>query len=120
MINKDKSNCKIAVKKGLLHQAYVFHFLRVVPEASNNCKMMDLEDAYIHWQWLPKFTEREAVCFVSSIGDQGVIKCNCRVTASQTAVHARRLVGFAARTATGLASAARITVNLNVIELFIE
>ena len=32
-----------------------------------------------------------------------------RVTAALTAVHARRLVGFAARAATGIASAARIT-----------
>jgi hypothetical protein len=32
------------------------------------------------------------------------------VTAQQTAVHARKLVGFAAHAATGTASAARITV----------
>jgi hypothetical protein len=33
-----------------------------------------------------------------------------RVTAAQTAMHARRLVGFAAHAATGTASAARITL----------
>ena len=42
-----------------------------------------------------------------------------RVTAALTAVHARRLVGFAARAATGIASAARITV-IELGELFIE
>jgi len=44
---------------------------------------------------------------------------NSRVAAPQTAVHARRLVGFAALTATGTASAARITV-IEFDELFIE
>jgi hypothetical protein len=42
-INKDKSTCKVAVKQGLLHRAYVFHALRAVPIASNNRKVMELE-----------------------------------------------------------------------------
>jgi hypothetical protein len=33
-INKDKSTCEVAVKEGLLHRAYAFHALRVVPIAS--------------------------------------------------------------------------------------
>ena len=53
-INKDKSTCKVAVKQGLLHRAHVFHALRAVPIASNNRKVMELEDAYVHWQGLPK------------------------------------------------------------------
>jgi len=77
-INKDKSTCKVAVKQGLLHRAYVFHALRAVPIASNNRKVMELEDAYLHWQGLPKITEREAARFVSSVGGQGMIKCNCK------------------------------------------
>ena len=76
-INKDKSTCKVAVKQGLLHRAYVFHALRAVPIASNNRKVMELEDAYLHWQGLPKITEREAARFVSSVGGQGMIKCDC-------------------------------------------
>ncbi len=77
-INKDKSTCKVAVKQGLLHRAYVFHALRAVPIASNNRKVMELEDVYVHWQGLPKITEREAAHFVSSVGGQGMIKCNCK------------------------------------------
>ena len=77
-INKDKSTCKVAVKEGLLHRAYAFHALRVVPIASNNRTVMDLEDAYLHWKGLPKITEREAARFVSSVGGQGMVKCNCK------------------------------------------
>jgi ribosomal protein S17 len=77
-INKDKSTCRVAVKQGLLHRAYVFHALRLVPEASNNRKVMDLEDAYKDWQGLPKITEREAARFISSVGGQGMVKCNCK------------------------------------------
>ena len=46
--------------------------LRVVPKASNNRTVMDLEDAYLHWKGLPKITEREAARYVSSIGGQGI------------------------------------------------
>ncbi len=56
LINKDKSTCRVAVKQGLLPRAYIFHSLRVVPKASNNRKVMDLKEAYIHWQGLPKIT----------------------------------------------------------------
>ena len=59
-INKDKSTCKVAVKEGLLHRAYAFHALRVVPIASNNRTVMDLEDAYLHWKGLPKIS----FCFI--------------------------------------------------------
>ncbi len=77
-IGKNKSTCKVAVKQGLLHQAYVYHSLRVVPEASNNREVMDLEDAFKDWKGLPKITEREAAHFVSSVGGQGMTKCNCK------------------------------------------
>ena len=77
-INKDKATCKVAVKEGLLHRAYAFHALRVVPKASNYRTVMDLEDAFLHWKGLPKITEREAACFVSSVGGQGMVKCNCK------------------------------------------
>ena len=59
-INKDKSTCTVAVKEGLLHRAYAFHALRVVPKASNNRTVMDLEDAYLHWKGLPKIS----FCFI--------------------------------------------------------
>ena len=47
------------------------------------------------------------------------LSATARVTAPLTAVHARRLVGFAALAATGTASAARITV-IEFDELFID
>ena len=74
LINKDKSTSWVAVKQGVLYRAYVFHSLRVVPEASNNGQVMDLKDAYIHWQGLPTITEREVASFVSAIGGQGIFK----------------------------------------------
>ncbi len=77
-INKEKSTCWVAVKQGILHQANVYHSLRVVPKASNNRKIRDLKDAFIHWQGLPKITKREAAHFVSSVGGQRMVKCNCK------------------------------------------
>jgi hypothetical protein len=50
LINKDKSKCRVAVKQGLLHHAYVYHVLKPVPEASNNLDAMDLWDAYDNWR----------------------------------------------------------------------
>ena len=43
-----------------LHGANVFHSRRVVPPASNNWKVMDIEDAFNYWnywQGLPKVAE---------------------------------------------------------------
>jgi hypothetical protein len=68
LINKDKSTCRVAVKQGLLHRAYVYHVLKPVPEASNNLDAMDLRDAYDNWRSLPKVTKREAACFISLVG----------------------------------------------------
>jgi hypothetical protein len=69
-MNKDKSTCRVAVKQGLLHQAYVSHCLKPVPETSNNLDVMDLQDAYENWTLLPKITEREAARYISSWGDR--------------------------------------------------
>ncbi len=77
-INKDKLTCRVAVKKGLLYRAYVYHVLKPVPEASNNLDATDLRDAYDNWRSLPKVTGREAAHFISLVGGQGVIHCNCR------------------------------------------
>ena len=77
-INKDKSTCRVAVKRGVLKRAYSHHNLRIVPEASNNRKVMDLEAAFIDWRSLPSITEREAARYVSSVGGQGMVKCNCK------------------------------------------
>ncbi len=77
-IDKNKSTCKVSVKQGLLHRPYVYHSLRLVPKVSNNRKVMDRKDAFKDWKGLPKITKREAACFVSSIGGQGMIKCNCK------------------------------------------
>jgi hypothetical protein len=77
-INEDKSTCWVAVKNRLLHRAYVFHALGAVPKASNNWVTNDLEDVFNNWKSLPKITEQEAAHFVSSVGGQGMVKCNCK------------------------------------------
>jgi hypothetical protein len=78
LINKDKLACRVAVKQGLLHLAYMYHVLKPVTEASNNLDAMDLGDAYDNWKSLPKVTKREAAHFILLVGGQGVIHCNCR------------------------------------------
>jgi hypothetical protein len=78
LINKEKSTCGVAVKQGILHQAYVYNSLTVVTIASNNCKFMYFKDAFTHWQGLPQITKRETACFVSSLQGQGMVKCNCK------------------------------------------
>jgi hypothetical protein len=80
LINKSKSTCRVAVKEGLLHCAYVYHVLKPVPEASNNLDVMNLSEAYEDWRSLPKITERETACFILLVGGQGVIHCNCRAS----------------------------------------
>ena len=77
-INKDKSTCRVAVKRGVLKRAYSHHNLRIVPDASNNRMVMDLEEAFTDWRSLPSITEREAARHVSSVGGQGMVKCNCK------------------------------------------
>jgi hypothetical protein len=77
-MSKDKSTCRVAVKEGVFHCSYMYHSLRSVPPASNDRKLMDLEDAFINWRGLPRITEREAARFISSVGGQGMVKCNCR------------------------------------------
>ncbi len=41
-INKDKSTCQVAIKQGLLHRAYVYHALKLVPKVSNNLDVIEL------------------------------------------------------------------------------
>ena len=76
--NKQNSTCRVAVKQGLLHRAYVYHAVKPVPEASNNIDLHDLRDAYENYRSLPKLTEREAARIVSSVGGQGMIHCMCK------------------------------------------
>ena len=93
-IDKKKTTCRVAVKQGLLHRAYVYHKLKPVPEASNNREVLDLQEAFEDWRSLPKITEREAARFISSVGGQGIVHCNCRgscVTNSCTCKKAGRL-----------------------------
>ena len=77
-MNDDKSVAKVATKHGLLHRSYAYHRLQPVKENANDRATNDLEDAYLNWQGLPKISEREAARHVSSVGGQGVIKCNCK------------------------------------------
>ena len=79
LMSKLKSTCRVAVKQGVLKRAYVYHVLKPVPEASNNLDAaMDMREAYKNWRSLPTMTEREAARFISSVGGQGIIHCNCR------------------------------------------
>ncbi len=77
-INKDTSTCQVVVKSWLLHRAYVFHALGAVPKTSNDRVTNDLEVAFNDWKGLPKTTEQEAACFISSVGGQRMMKCNCK------------------------------------------
>ena len=83
-IDNAKSSCRVAVKQGVLHRAYVYHSLKPVPKDSNNLDVMDLRDAYDNWRSLPKITEREAARYVSSVGGQGIVHCNCRGSCQTT------------------------------------
>ena len=77
-MNKYRSTCHVAVKQGVLKRAYNYHRPSIVPGASNNCEVVDLEEAYTDWRSLPTITEREAARHVSSVGGQGMVKCNCK------------------------------------------
>jgi translation initiation factor IF-1 len=74
-VNKLNSSCRVAVAQGLLHRAYA---LKLLPEASNNIDLNNLRDAYENYLSLPRLTEREAARYVSSVGVQGIVHCNCR------------------------------------------
>jgi len=76
--DKRHSTCRIAVKHGLLHRAYIYHAVKTVDPASNNMDLHDLRDAFDNWRSLPKLTERAAARFISSVGGQGMIHCMCR------------------------------------------
>ena len=45
-INKVNSSCRVAVAHRLLHRAYVYHKLKLLPKASNNIDLYNLRDAY--------------------------------------------------------------------------
>jgi hypothetical protein len=90
LINKSKSTCRVAVKEGLLHHAYVYHVLKPVPIASNNLKIMNMSEAYEDWWSLPKITEREAARFISLVGGQGVIHCNCKASCTSNSCSCRK------------------------------
>jgi len=76
--DKRHSTCRIAVKHGILHRAYIYHAVKTVDPASNNMDLHDLRDAFDNWRSLPKLTERAAARFISSVGGQGMIHCMCR------------------------------------------
>ena len=77
-VNKLNSTCRVAVAQGLLHRAYVYHALKLLSEASNDIDLNNLRDAYDNYRSLPRLTEREAARYVSSVGGQGMVSCNCR------------------------------------------
>ncbi len=77
-MNSEKSVAKVATKYGLLSRSYAYHKLQPVSEKANNRVTNDVQDAFENWRSMPKITEREAARFVSSVGGQGVLKCNCK------------------------------------------
>jgi hypothetical protein len=77
-VNKLNSSCRVAVAQGLLHRAYVYHALKLLPKGSNDIDLNNLRDAYDNYLSLPRLTEREAARYVSSVGGQGIVSCNCR------------------------------------------
>jgi hypothetical protein len=77
-VNKLNSSCRVAVAQGLLHRAYAYHALKLLPKASTDIDLNNLRDAYKNYRSLPRLTEREAARFVSSVGGQGIVHCNCR------------------------------------------
>jgi hypothetical protein len=76
-INKLNSICRVAEAQELLHRAYAYHALKLLPKASNDIDLNNLRDAYENYRSLPRLKEREAACFVSSVGGQGIVHCNC-------------------------------------------
>jgi hypothetical protein len=49
-INKVNSSCRVAVAHGLLHHAYVYHKLKLLPKASNDIDLNTLRDAYENYR----------------------------------------------------------------------
>jgi ribosomal protein S17 len=76
--DKNKTTCRVAVKHGVLHKAYVYHALKLLPGTSNDIDLNDLREAFEDHGSLPKITERHAARLVSSVGGQGIVSCNCR------------------------------------------
>jgi ribosomal protein S17 len=76
--DKNKTTCRVAVKHGVLHKAYAYHALKLLPGTSNDIDLNDLREAFEDHGSLPKIAEREAARYVSSVGGQGMIHCNCR------------------------------------------
>ena len=79
-INKLNATCRVAVKQGIHKCAFAYHVIKPVPEALNNLDAMDLREAYEGWRSLPRLTERDAARYVSSVGGQGMLHCNCKGT----------------------------------------
>jgi hypothetical protein len=77
-VNKRNSSWRVVVAQGLLHCAYVYHALKLLPKALNDIDLNNLRDAYKNYRSLPRLTEREAARYVSSVGGQGIVSCNCR------------------------------------------
>jgi len=77
-VNKSNSSYRVVVAQGLLHHAYADHALKLLPKAPNDIDLNNLRDAYENYLSLPRLTERESARYVSSVGGQGIVHCNCR------------------------------------------
>jgi hypothetical protein len=76
--DKNKTTCRVAVKNGVLQKAYAYHALKLLPGTSNDIDLNDLRGAFEDHGSLPKIAERQAARYVSSVGGQGIILCQCR------------------------------------------
>jgi hypothetical protein len=99
------------VKQGVLHCGYVYHTLKPVAESSNsnNIDLHDLDGKRMRAGDRCQIFQREKQPgWYRSWGDRGLfIACAmAMVNAPQTAVHARKPIGYAARVATGITTIA--------------
>ena len=79
-----------------------------MPEASNNLDAMDLREAYETGGHFPRSQRERQLVLIRQLGYRELYTATAGEAAQQMAVHARKLVGYAARVATGIARIAII------------
>ena len=112
-INMDKSTCRVVVKQGLLHPAYVYHALKPVPKVSNNLDVMELWSYGMHMKTgdhYPRSWRERQVDLYHLLGDRGSFTGTAGEVAHNRAVHAGKQIGFAAHVASGIARTVRINM----------
>ncbi len=70
-VNKLNLSCRVAVAQGLLHRAYAYHALKLLPTASNNIDLNNLRDAYENYPSLPRLQRGKQPVLYQALGDRG-------------------------------------------------